>query len=139
MALTFQSNDIYSGGSFTSCTDRPSTSVGSSDNICCPIAWAATGSGPDSPYQAVWRKTQNVCIQNTITLHVVWDFYAVNANSLDICTGSTFAFSTFCVTGSGSANVTIPAGTTNITYYLVGSCNGPIGGGDLWSVTTTCL
>lgn len=83
-----------------------------------------------------WRS--QLCLPTSRDISVAWDFFTPCADRLVICANGVQIYTTGCVTGSGSATVTIPAGTNQVNYYVEQSCNAPVFSSSLFSVTITC-
>jgi hypothetical protein len=124
------------------CNSAKGAAVSVTDD-CCPFTLNLSGFGPDSPYDALYRFIDVCPIPTGRSVHIVYDFFATNANNLLVATwnGTTCStlYSTGCTTGSSNVNRVIPAGTTRLVIFLSGCCNCPVGNaGDAWSVTITC-
>lgn len=136
--MTFANGRFYVGGTFVSCATNATTDVGCAP-LCCPFDYHASGSGPDSPYQAAFQQIRDMCVATNVALNIGWDFGSTCANDLIVCANNTIILNTGCVTGSGgAAGVIVPAGTTKFTIYVAGACNAPSGSTDIWSVDIFC-
>lgn len=122
--------------------NRTGGTVLSSYQNCCPWEISDSGGGSGGTYTARDRYYDFPAIPTGgKSLHLVYDFLSPIPNQLALSawngSGCTSLYLTDCITGSGSATLTVPAGTTRIVVTIIGSCDGNPGD-DLWSLVLTC-
>jgi hypothetical protein len=140
--LTLFSSQVYvASGSGGFCTLPTLTPLGPLDS-CCFTGLSVSGSGPDFPYVAMNYYYDFCPLVSSKNITIFLDAFSTNGNEIIIAAwdGSTCTtvFGSGCMTGSATWTKTIPAGTIRLVVYLVGSCNGPTGGSDLYTLTISC-
>lgn len=104
----------------------------------CPYELANSG-GEAAPlnYVADHQIRENLCSSVDVDMVFTWNSFGVLPNDFTVATESTTIYNTGCVLGSGSANITIPAGSSLIQVLVVGNCAG-VSGDDLYSYSLLC-
>lgn len=107
---------------------------------CCPFQLdAAGGTYGSSAYIAGHRIFFNFCRDRAWTLNITWDSFSGCYNEFQVCVGGSLSYSTGCVLGTGSHNVSVPSGTTTVSVYWTGNCTGIPDCDDLWTVVVSCV
>jgi hypothetical protein len=89
-----------------------------------------------SSYQAFTYSLNNTCTEE-IDIQLTYDAFTFIGNKFDVYVDNVLLWTSGCVTGTGFVNLTIPAGSYKILYYVTGACSG--GAGDAWALTVVCL
>lgn len=110
--------------------------------ICQPAncAYELANSGSyysETLYLADHNIREDLCSNSNVAMTFAWDSFATIGNTFDVTTSNTNLYSTGCVHGSGSANITVPSGTTKIQVLVQGSCANV--GADQWSYSLLCV
>lgn len=108
-------------------------------NYACEAFELVASGGPraDFNYLAYYKLVQNICADSSYDVFVTWDGFATYGNTFSIYANDVLIWTTGCVTGSGTATVTIPAGTKKLKAEVIGACNTP--GEDEWSFSVICF
>lgn len=102
----------------------------------CILARIVSGGINSPPYTAYLRIIEHTCTSADYDITVTYDAFTIVGNRFIIQCNDVDVYNTGCVTGSGGATVTIPAGTSKILIQVDGSCSG--GTDDLWNLTISC-
>lgn len=84
---------------------------------------------------AYLKRYSNLCIGSPIGLTVAWDGFGTIGNRWFVIADGVTLLDTGCTAGTGSAPVTIPAGTKVVEYIVQATCSGS--GTDIWSLIVT--
>lgn len=108
--------------------------------ICQPTCPYELGGGGGYfslvPYLADYNLRKNLCSNSNVDMIFTWDSFPTIGNDFQVGTANAVLFSTGCVHGSGSANITVPAQTNTIYVTVTGSCANV--GADQWSYSLIC-
>lgn len=85
---------------------------------------------------AYQKRYYGLCIPSPVGLTVTWDGFGTIGNRWIILADSATLLDTGCTAGSGSAPITIPAGTKEVVYTVGATCFGS--GLDIWSINVSC-
>jgi len=133
------SNTSYTG---SACARTGGTPLSTSNTCACPFQMSESGTGPDAPYLALWWYFDFPALSSAKAITIVWDSFAVVANAFSILawdgTTCSIVHIVNCATGSGTATVNVPAGTTRVSVRIDGGCNSPTGTTDQWTYSISC-
>lgn len=104
---------------------------------CCPWYQGRYGTGPSSPYTALDLNLTNICVTTNVTLNITRNFYTACANRLRLSTQYGTFYDSGCITGTGTATATLPAGAIYLRYLVDGACSGSCGT-DEWDILISC-
>lgn len=105
----------------------------------CPFAAADSGTKTTGgSYLAYHMITKGMCVSAT-DYQLAWDSFTNISNRFYVYADGVSLYDTGCVTGNGSATITIPAGTKQIDLIVDGNCTGLPDVIDQWSFNFVCV
>lgn len=104
----------------------------------CPFEFSATGGNTtySSEYLAYNRIMSGGCGNVSHLMTLTYDAFNTIANRFIVTADGVELFNSGCITGSGTASITIPANTLNFDVKVWGACNNLTG--DQWSFSGGC-